>query len=252
MTGMRRKATAWTGIGCAALVLAGVAAVPVSADGAIGPDTCLDGYVWRDAVPGDRVCVTSTARDQAHRDNDLAGTRRSPTGGPYGPDTCLPGFVWRGAVPSDHVCVLPATWQQTHDDNLAADARRDALDLFVRTYFVHDPTCAQDETCQPATPYYRLRVERINVGTARVALCKRGGLDERGDPRTCRTGHDRLLRSWRVAVQPRAGGPGGVLRWWRSPIHRCPGPWNAYFRVRDPSSGRWSSSGHVTTLCTNL
>ncbi len=123
--------------------------------------------------------------------------------------------------------------------------------LFVRTSVVADPTCAENETCQPPTAFYRLRVERINVGTALVVLCSRGrlGLVHAG---SCLGSNDKLRRFWRVPVQPLVSGPGGVMRWWKSPIHRCPGPWNAYFRVQDPSNGRWSNSVHVTTFCTNL
>jgi hypothetical protein len=88
------------------------------------PDTCLQGYVWREAVPGDHVCVTPETRAQAAQDNSLAASRRSPTGGAYGPDTCLQGYVWRGAVPSDHVCVTGETRAQTAEDNSLAASRR--------------------------------------------------------------------------------------------------------------------------------
>jgi hypothetical protein len=87
------------------------------------PD-CIQGYVWREAIPGDHVCVTPEVRDQAAEDNRLADSRRSPTGGDYGPDTCLQGYVWREAVPSDHVCVTPETRDQAAEDNRLADSRR--------------------------------------------------------------------------------------------------------------------------------
>ena len=90
----------------------------------IDPDTCLQGYVWREAVPGDHVCVTPETRTQAAQDNSLATSRRSPTGGAYGPDTCLQGYVWRGVVPSDHVCVTGETRAQTAEDNNLAASRR--------------------------------------------------------------------------------------------------------------------------------
>jgi len=86
-------------------------------------DTCLQGYVWREAVPDDHVCVTPETRTQAAQDNGLAASRRSPTGGAYGPDTCLQGYVWREAVPDDHVCVTPETRTQTADDNNLASSR---------------------------------------------------------------------------------------------------------------------------------
>src|SRR5262245_3098355 len=90
-----------------------------------GPDTCLPGFVWREASPADHVCVTGATRAQAANDNALAAQRRSPTGGPFGPDTCLQGFVWRDAFPGDHVCVDGATRDQAAADNAQAAARRD-------------------------------------------------------------------------------------------------------------------------------
>lgn len=89
-------------------------------------DSCLPGYVWREAVADDHVCVTSDVRDQTREDNRLAGTRRDPLGGAYGPDTCLTGFVWREAVTDDHVCVTPETRSQAQQDNSQAAARRTA------------------------------------------------------------------------------------------------------------------------------
>jgi hypothetical protein len=85
---------------------------------------CLPGFVVRDAVPGDGVCVTPETRAEVLADNALADQRRSPTGGAYGPDTCLQGFVWREAVPGDVVCVPPETRSRTFADNAQADARR--------------------------------------------------------------------------------------------------------------------------------
>lgn len=41
-----------------------------------GPDTCRQGYVWRDAFNGDHVCVTPQSRTQAAQDNQLAPSRR--------------------------------------------------------------------------------------------------------------------------------------------------------------------------------
>lgn len=88
-----------------------------------GPDTCQHGFVWREAHPGDRVCVVPEIRQQARNDNAAAVARRDPNGGPYGPDTCLSGFVWREAFPGDHVCVPPETRTQAALDNGQAGAR---------------------------------------------------------------------------------------------------------------------------------
>jgi hypothetical protein len=87
-----------------------------------GSDTCMQGYVWREAIPSDHVCVTPATRQQAQDDNGQASARRDPTG-PYGPDTCMQGYVWRDAFANDHVCVTPATRQQAQDDNRHAAER---------------------------------------------------------------------------------------------------------------------------------
>ena len=84
---------------------------------------CAQGYVWRDAFPGDGVCVTPTVRAQAAEDNREAMNRREPGGGAYGPDTCRSGYVWRGARDGDAVCVTPETRDQVARDNAAAASR---------------------------------------------------------------------------------------------------------------------------------
>lgn len=89
-----------------------------------GPDTCVQGFVWRDAAPNDHVCVTPNLREQAHIDNSQANLRRSPTGGPYGPNTCIPGYVWRNAFDGDVVCVVPETRSQTAEANNQANSRK--------------------------------------------------------------------------------------------------------------------------------
>lgn len=103
-------------------VLIALAATAVQA--APHPDTCTDGYVWREAYPGDHVCVPPATREQAVEDNRLGVTRREPQGSAYGPDTCRPGFVWREARADDHVCVTPEVRAQTARDNLLAHTRR--------------------------------------------------------------------------------------------------------------------------------
>lgn len=85
-----------------------------------GADTCLQGFVWREASTTDHVCVTGAARTQAAADNSQVDARRVP-----GSDGCQSGFVWREAFPGDHVCVTAMTRAQTAVDNKRADARRD-------------------------------------------------------------------------------------------------------------------------------
>jgi hypothetical protein len=42
-----------------------------------GLDTCLQGYVWREAMASDHVCVTRATRSQAWSDNAQAANRRA-------------------------------------------------------------------------------------------------------------------------------------------------------------------------------
>src|ERR1700722_6202826 len=89
-----------------------------------GPDSCIQGFVWRDANPTDHVCVTPDVRTRTGQENQLASQRVSPSGGPYGPDTCLEGFVWREALTGDHVCVPPESRTEAANDNAAAPSRK--------------------------------------------------------------------------------------------------------------------------------
>jgi hypothetical protein len=93
--------------------------------GDFGPDTCMEGFVWREACgAGDHVCVPLQTREQALQDNAAAPGRVQPGGGPFGPDTCRPGFVWREACgPADHVCVSPQVRSQAAADNNVRGAR---------------------------------------------------------------------------------------------------------------------------------
>src|SRR5262245_4419248 len=108
------------------VLLLAVAATPVTAyaDGPYGPDTCRQGYVWREAFPGDHVCVEPWVRDEAARDNHRASARREPGGGAYGPNTCRQGYVWREARRGDLVGVTPETRARAAADNRRAASRR--------------------------------------------------------------------------------------------------------------------------------
>lgn len=74
---------------------------------ALPKNECKNGFVWREAVSNDYVCVTPEARDTAKIQNRNAHANRNPKGGAFGNDTCKQGFVWREVVTSDHVCVTP-------------------------------------------------------------------------------------------------------------------------------------------------
>jgi hypothetical protein len=116
--------------GLMVIALAVTGAVVVTADSAsavgdYGPNTCLEGYVWREAFPGDLVCVTPDRRQQSADENAQAASLVDPNGA-YGPDTCIAGYVWRDAgaanpflsanVP-DHVCVTPGIRAQVAYEN---------------------------------------------------------------------------------------------------------------------------------------
>ena len=89
-----------------------------------GPDTCIDGFVWREARTTDHVCVTPYVRTRTAQENANAAQFRDPNGGPYGPDTCLQGYVWRDAFVGDHVCVTGAIRSEAATDNAAAESRK--------------------------------------------------------------------------------------------------------------------------------
>lgn len=84
---------------------------------------CVSGFVWREARPGDKVCVTPQIRAQAAGENRAASMNRQPGGGAYGPNTCKQGFVWREAFSGDVVCVVPASRTQAARDNALAASR---------------------------------------------------------------------------------------------------------------------------------
>jgi hypothetical protein len=88
-----------------------------------GGDTCLQGFVWREASSADHVCVTPQTRRETAADNAAALSRINPNGGAFGRFTCLQGFVWREAFNGDTVCVTPATRAQAAADNAQAAQR---------------------------------------------------------------------------------------------------------------------------------
>ena len=54
----------------APIVLIGTGALSSSSAVAqYGPDTCRQGFVWREAVPGDHVCVPPWVRAHAQHEN---------------------------------------------------------------------------------------------------------------------------------------------------------------------------------------
>lgn len=101
----------------------GAAPPPAAPSLPYGPDTCKSGYVWRETVPGDRVCVTPASRSAAANENAIAGSRVDPAGA-YGPNSCLSGFVWREAYSGDVVCVTPDRRSAVHQENVEGPSHR--------------------------------------------------------------------------------------------------------------------------------
>jgi len=237
----RRRAAAAAVV--AFVVTAGLAAAAASAfaGGDYGPDTCLNGYVWRGAVSSDHVCVTPDVQDEIAQDNAQGAARRSPTGGAYGPDTCLQGYVWRDALAGDQVCVTPAARDQARSDNLEAATRRNELRTVIRTWRPNAVRCDGDvcTTNNDDAPRYRLLTDRINVGQALIILVRTDGSRPR-----------QIWHRW-VSVRAHPTAPGGLLSY-RTDQLQCDGAPNAYFRVMDGSSGRWSSRQAVSIGCATL
>jgi hypothetical protein len=91
---------------------------PTPAAAQYGPDTCRQGFVWRESFPGDHVCVRPWVRSETRMDNAAAPDRI------YGNGRCVNGYVWRESFPGDHVCVPPETRERAAHDNYRADYRR--------------------------------------------------------------------------------------------------------------------------------
>ncbi len=126
MTRTRMTLLAASAASAAALIVA-AGITPALADPLpYGPDTCINGYVWREARTGDTVCVTPATRSQVKQQNANPTANKEPGGGAYGPDTCMQGFVWREAFDGDTICVTPDIRSATLADNAAAESRKAA------------------------------------------------------------------------------------------------------------------------------
>jgi hypothetical protein len=92
-----------------------VAALGVPSD--LNPETCAEGFVWREATPEDKVCVTRRRREAVASAN--ASGRRMRT--------CPSGQVHRLAASrpgdSDILCVSPAERALVREENAAAYSR---------------------------------------------------------------------------------------------------------------------------------
>ncbi len=103
--------------------IAPVASVAPAAELPYGPDTCVNGFVWREARPSDHVCVTPETRTLTAQENAAAVSRRDPGHGGFGPLACAVPYVWREAFDGDTVCVTVDRRGQARDDNAHAAER---------------------------------------------------------------------------------------------------------------------------------
>jgi hypothetical protein len=121
-----------------------LAILTVGDGSSVGDAHCISGYVWRQAGPGDLVCVTPAVRAQTAADNRewhnrVVQTSVSPcatylcrmqsvhpTVLATAPQKlpCRTGYVYREAYADDYVCVTPATHAQALSDNQYELVRR--------------------------------------------------------------------------------------------------------------------------------
>ncbi|MGK5629472.1 hypothetical protein [Streptomyces sp. URMC 123] len=217
-----------------------VAGAPTATAEDFGPDTCRQGYVWREARASDRVCVTPATRERTRYDNSRAASRRDPGNGGNGPYACRDGYVWREAFPGDLVCVTPATRSQARRDNQAADSRRVSARLWKSRWYAQ-PDCDGD-TCTAPDGIARIQLngDHYNFGEVRVVVRR---------DRDNRVVWSRTVRA--TAHRGHAGGSFAV----RTNLNDCARsgrPANGHARAYDVTSGRWSARIPVTIGCAVL
>ncbi|WP_329395052.1 hypothetical protein [Streptomyces melanogenes] len=217
-----------------------LATAPSAAAEDFGPDTCRQGYVWREARPTDHVCVTPATRDRARYDNSRAAGRRDPGHGGYGPNACKEGYVWREAFSGDVVCVEPATRSQARQDNQLADSRKVSARLWKTRWFAA-PRCDGD-TCTAPDGIARIQLngDHYNYGQVRVYIR--------------RTSDNRLLWSGTATARAQRGYAGGAFGI-RTNVNDCSRQGrrpNGYAQAYDVVSGRWSARTPVTIGCAVL
>jgi hypothetical protein len=208
---------------------------------ATGP-TCLMGYVWRQAVPGDYVCVTPATRSQAAADNAAAAGRVDPEGA-YGPDSCDYGYVWRQVVPTDYVCVTPATRSQAAADNSQALNRELLMQLWLSDWTPPTPpqNCSGDIcSVTEGGGGVNFQVNGMSFNYGKVMLVIKQDSDN--------------VTEWSTTVVagPHTGFYGGVVAAY-TPLMDCSSdPYatpNDYLQAYDEVSGQWSAKYPVNSDC---
>jgi len=140
-------------------------------------------------------------------------------------------------------CRPPGAASPAQTQTVQAPLRRVQAQVTVGTYTPKLATCL-GAVCTVASDYdarYVVRADQVNLGEALVVLF--------------RNSDDTQIWSKSVPVTPYATRPGGWLSV-QTGILDCAGGANtapnAYFRVQDGFSGRWSIPQYVTTGCSTL
>jgi hypothetical protein len=158
----------------------------VGRDCSAGLDTCIQGFIWRQVIPADHVCVAPQVRQQIQADNAQAALRRSPTSTRSATISCLSGFVFREAVPGDQVCVTPAARAQAVQDNNAARTRDACPPLVPRNCSSGPGTCSQgfvwrqaiaaDHVCVTPQVHQQTQADNAQAGARRGISKTKGSL----------------------------------------------------------------------------
>ncbi len=233
-------------LGLAVAAVAGLSVITLpsasasAATGDFGPDTCLEGYVWREARPADHVCVSSATRTQTRSDNSAAAGRW--TSGAFGAHTCVTGYVWREAFTGDDVCVVPSVRSQAAADNAQAANRKVSARLWINRYTV-PPTDNGDGTSTSTSvddiPRIKISGDHYNFGQVKLYLRYNTG---------------RLFWSGTVNASAHSGFAGGSFGK-KTGVFDCSAagkPANGYAQAYDVLSGRWSARVPVRIGCAVL
>ena len=144
----------------------------------LNPETCAEGFVWREATPVDKVCVTRRRREAVARAN-ASGRRMT---------TCPEGQVHRLAVAArpgvdrgDILCVSPADRNLVREENAAAYSRTFRAQASgpwsCKTGFVWRQANSYDRVC--VTPEAAAAIAQQNrqnpLGTTPCRTGPRGG-----------------------------------------------------------------------------
>lgn len=228
-----RTALAAAVVGASAVGLFSTATTVANAQGDFGPDTCLEGYVWREANSADHVCVSPATRTQTSADNAAAGSRKAG-GGAYGPNTCVNGYVWRDAYDGDVVCVTTATRQQAQNDNAAAADHKASLNIWLSDYEAPRPCSNGECTVTSDTgSQYQINGDHFDNGSITLTVTSNNG------PR---------IATYTVTASAHSGNPGASFGY-KTPMYNpnsgfhatCKGGTDAYIQAYDPTSQRWSN-----------